>query len=127
MGRTWLADFSWDAVTAINAQLCAAQKALHRPTSDGHESARELWENTFHKETTLADAVELCRQCHRLAPFCFFNGNTFAAIIGVALRQLPQLDRAERNVLQSIVGHIVAGTAHPEEERQFHQLLAKLE
>ncbi|WP_176159155.1 hypothetical protein [Prosthecobacter debontii] len=28
----------------------------------------------------LEDAINLCRRCHRLASFCFYNGNTFAAI-----------------------------------------------
>lgn len=28
----------------------------------------------------LDEAADLCQECHRLAPFCNFNGNTFAAL-----------------------------------------------
>ena len=79
--RTWLADYSWEFVTAQNAALCAAKQALHKPTSDGHAATMQLWETRHREPMHLDEAVELCRRCHRLAPFCFYNGNTFAAII----------------------------------------------
>jgi len=44
--RAWLADFTWEVVTAQNAVLCAAKNALHKPTSDGHAATKELWEQT---------------------------------------------------------------------------------
>lgn len=47
--RPWLALFDWDVVTAQNAVLCEAKKALHKPTSDGHEATKSLW-NSRHKE-----------------------------------------------------------------------------
>jgi hypothetical protein len=58
-----------------------------------------------------AEAVELCRRSHKIAPFCFFNGNTFATIIRLALR---------------IAAHMVAGTATPEEEFEFKKILQKM-
>jgi hypothetical protein len=33
-------------------------------------------------------AVDLCQRCHRLAPFCFYNGNTFASIIALVIKKL---------------------------------------
>jgi len=127
VAKPWLADFSWEAVTVINSQLCETKHALHKPTSDGHDTAQSLWKSYYRKAISLAEAVELCRECHRIAPFCFFNGNTFVAIIGIAIQKVKGLDVTERYVLQSIVGHIVAGTANAEEERQFRELLTKLE
>ncbi len=58
MGKAWLARFSWEAVTAINAQLCAAKNALHKPRSDGHDEARTLWEAERLREMSWQDAKD---------------------------------------------------------------------
>jgi hypothetical protein len=107
-------------VSALNKALCQAKGALHQPTSDGYEPSRKLWEEQHQQSLWLDEAVDLCRRCHRLAPFCNFNGNTFAAIA----RQLTQelklpADRA--HVVRSWAGHIVAGTADETETEQFRQ------
>jgi hypothetical protein len=124
--RAWLAKFSWDWVTTLNAQLCESGHAFHGPTSDGHETARTLWESEHACEMSLPEAVELCRRSHKIAPFCFFNGNTFASIIKVALQASPETTAVQKHLLSAIGGHIVAGTATPEEEQQFQTLLQKL-
>jgi hypothetical protein len=82
MKRQWLKDWPWETVVMINAGLCQEKKALHKPTSDGYEPARKLWEKSRGCELTLRETLDLCRQCHKLAPFCFYNGNTFAALAG---------------------------------------------
>lgn len=74
----------------------------------------------------LDEAVELCRKSHRIAPFCFFNGNTFAAMARTCVASVSGLTSAEQYLLKNIVGHLVAGTATPEEEQQFKVLLQKL-
>ena len=53
-----------------------------------------------------------------MAPFCFYNGNTFAAVARsiVARLDLPEMQAA---VLRSLAGHIVAGVATEEEVRAF--------
>jgi hypothetical protein len=76
-------------VIAANAALCQGKGALHRPSSDGHEHARQLWERQYPQAMWLDEAVDLCRQCHRLAPFCNYNGNTFAAIARQLILELP--------------------------------------
>jgi hypothetical protein len=124
--REWLADFSWQVVTEINAQLCEARQALHKSTSDGYREACDLWTSQYRKALSIPEAVDLCRRCHRLAPFCFFNGNTFVAIMGVALQNLRGLSPAESYIFRNIAGHLVAGTNTAEEERQFQELLLKL-
>ncbi len=125
MPKAWLAEFPWEGVVALNAQLCAAKQALHKPTSDGYDAARLLWEKSHALEMGLDEAVELCRKCHRIAPFCFFNGNTFAAIARTCIVSASGLSSTDQYLLKNIAGHIVAGTATPEEERQFRELLKK--
>ena len=42
--RAWLADYDWSFVCAQNLLLCQAKNALHKPTSDGHDTTRDLWQ-----------------------------------------------------------------------------------
>ena len=124
--RKWLKPYSWDFVTAQNALLCQAKNALHKPTSDGHEETKELWNAIFETEMTLDDAVDLCRRCHRMAPFCFYNGNTFAAIIRDVIGSLD-LPPEEAYVVRSLAGHIVAGVADEVEEQEFRKFCESLD
>jgi hypothetical protein len=118
--RPWLEPFTWQVVTAQNAVLCQAKKALHKPTSDGHETTRELWESLHREPMALDEAIDLCRRCHRMAPFCSYNGNTFASVVALVIRSLDlPTDRAV--VVRSLAGHIVAGVASEEEEAAFRE------
>ncbi len=110
MKRAWLELFDWEFVTATNATLCQPRQALHKPTSDGNDRTRQLWEKSHKREMFLDEAADLCRQCHRLAPFCNFNGNTFAAIARSLVNAL-KLKADEAHVIRSLLGHVVAGTA----------------
>jgi len=112
--RIWLEPYSWEFVTAQNAVLCEAKQALHQPTTDGHERTKQLWERRHGESMTLMEAVDLCRTCHRMAPFCFYNGNTFTAIIRDVIGNL-QLPPEKNHVVRSLAGHIVAGVASEEE------------
>ena len=116
MKMCWLKDWPWETVVAINAGLCKEKQALHQPTSDGYRPAEKLWEASRRRELTLRETLELCRQCHRLAPFCFYNGNTFAAIgrtlIQDLLRKMPPM---KAHGFRSVVGHYIAGTAGADE------------
>ncbi|HOX03621.1 MAG TPA: hypothetical protein P5555_15920 [Candidatus Paceibacterota bacterium] len=125
MKQAWLKPFTWAVIVETNRQLCLPSGALHKPTSGGYEPARQLWESLHRNEITLAEAADLCRRCHRLAPFCNFNGNTFVAVIRrvIASIALP-LDQAA--ALRSLAGHIVAGIATPEEQIAFAALLDRV-
>ncbi|NQW99503.1 hypothetical protein HQ447_02505 [bacterium] len=123
--RPWLAPYSWDFVTAQNAVLCAAKSALHKPTSDGHDVTKETWEDHHRDSMGLDEAADLCRRCHRLAPFCFYNGNTFSAIIRDVVASL-NLEAYQAQIVRSLAGHIVAGVASDEEERAFSDFCASL-
>jgi hypothetical protein len=62
------------------------------------------------------EAATLCREIHRAAPFCFYNGNTLAAIIRDAVRTvLDKLDAERAYILRSSIGHYVAGIIHEAE------------
>ena len=125
--KPWLASFDWEIVTEINRGLCKKKNALHKPTSDGHQPAKTLWEENQSRELTLTGALEICLKCHRLAPFCFYNGNTFAAIARDFIAELspkPPPDKA--HILRSIAGHIVAGTATDIERKQLDSMLDAL-
>lgn len=124
--RKWLASYPWAFVTAQNAFLCEAKSALHKPTSDGYEPTKELWESLYSTEMFLDEAVDLCRRCHRLAPFCFYNGNTFTGIIRDVVMTLS-LSPEEAHVIRSLAGHIVAGVASDEEERAFRKFCEGLD
>jgi hypothetical protein len=107
--------------------LCA-ENALHKPTSDGHVPAKKLWEQSHAKKLKFTEALEICRRCHRLAPFCFYNGNTFASIARDLIDDLPPRFAADQaHILRSIAGHIVAGTATDIETKQLEKILEELD
>ena len=123
--RPWLVAYPWEFVTAQNALLCHAKNALHKPTADGHDRTRELWQANHSRSMSLVEAVDLCRRCHRLAPFCFYNGNTFAGIIRDVIRGL-ELPPPQAHVIRSLAGHIVAGVSTGEEEEAFREFCESL-
>jgi hypothetical protein len=125
MKRAWLQPFTWTVIVETNRQLCQPKGALHKPTSDGYEPTRQLWESLHRTEMTLAEATDLCRRCHRLAPFCNFNGNTFVAVVRRVIADLV-LPPDQAAALRSLAGHIVAGIATPEEQTAFGEILDQL-
>lgn len=125
MKRAWLELFDWEFVTATNAALCQPKKALHKPTSDGHDRTRQLWEKNHRREMFLDEAADLCRRCHRLAPFCNFNGNTFAALARTLVDTL-KLKADEAHVVRSLLGHVVAGTASELETKALREFSRNL-
>ena len=116
MKKRWLKDWPWQTVVTINAGLCKEKSALHKPTSDGYEPAKILWESSGKRELTLRETLDICRQCHKLAPFCFYNGNTFAAIGRIIIQELLQkMPPVKAHSFRSVVGHYIAGTAGTDE------------
>ena len=122
--KAWLAEVPWDLVIFQNASLCEQKNALHKPTSDGYETTKALWESAHQQPMKLMEVVDLCRRCHRMAPFCFYNGNTFAAIARSMVEQLG-LSGSEAAALRSLAGHIVAGVATPQQQEAFRKFCEK--
>ncbi len=123
--REWLAEVPWELVVWQNLQLCNDKKAHHGPTSDGHAACKKLWEESRMKAMSLEGMVDLCRKCHRLAPFTNYNGNTFAAIARAIIDRL-RLPAARGALARSLAGHIVAGVASDEEIRAFGEFCTSL-
>jgi len=116
MNEKWLKDWPWETVVTINTGLCNQKNALHKPTTDGYEAARRLWEGSRSIELSLRAALEICRRCHKLSPFCFYNGNTFAAIGRTMVQGLiRKMSPVKAHAFRSLVGHYIAGTAGDEE------------
>ncbi len=116
MKKAWLKDWPWETVVTINAALCREKKALHKPTSDGYASAKKAWDSARDLKLTLRETFDLCRKCHKLAPFCFYNGNTFAAIGRTIIQEILQkMPPMEAHAFRSVVGHYIAGTVGPKE------------
>jgi len=125
--KNWLQIVPWEAVVSINAALCEARKALHKPTFDGYAPAKELWERNRSRKLSLPEVFQIGFECHRLAPFCNYNGNTFVTIIKTLLDDvLKGLPADKAHILRSIAGHIVAGTASDIERKQLDSILAAL-
>ena len=126
--KNWLQIVPWETVVSINAALCEARKALHKPTSDGYSPAKELWEKNRSRKLSLLEVLQIGFECHRLAPFCNYNGNTFVAIIKTLLNDtLKSMPADQAHILRTIAGHIVAGTASNIERKQLDSILAALE
>jgi len=108
--KQWLGAMPWEAVLSINQNLCQAQKTEHQPKAKSFEAARQLWEKAVPKAMSLAEVLDVCRQCQDLGPFVFNNRNTFAAISKTLvedwIRGLPAL---EGQILRTTVSHYVAG------------------
>lgn len=124
--RAWLAQVPWEMVVWQNEQLCKSKHAHHGPASDGYEECRKLWERSRLKTMPLDELVELCRTCHRLAPFTNYNGNTFSAIAR-ALIDFLELPKDTAFLIRSLAGHIVAGVASDEEIGAFRKFCESLE
>jgi len=60
--------------------------------------------------------LDICRQCHKLAPFCFYNGNTFVAVgRTLILDLLHKMPPVKAHSFRSVVGHYIAGTTGADE------------
>lgn len=107
----WLARYRWSVVVEINSRLCEAKSSFHGPTSDGHDDCIGIWESRHTEELSVIEAADLWREAHRTAPFCFFNGNTFAAILSTALSEFYlRFPPSTAYLLNSTFNHYVAGT-----------------
>jgi hypothetical protein len=126
--KPWLKPVPWSSVVSINARLCQAGRAMHKPTSEGYEPTRALWEESRSKEMSLRELLQLCFCCHRLAPFCFYNGNTFVTIVKTLLPDpVGRIPTDQAYILRSIAGHIVAGTVTDVENKQFDRIIREFE
>ncbi len=74
---------------------------------------------------SLDEMVDLCRRCHRLAPFTNYNGNTFSAIARALIESL-EIPQDTAALARSLAGHIVAGVASDEEVKALRKFCESL-
>lgn len=109
--KRWFDSIPWEAVTFINHRLCVAGKVATRMNRTAAARAQRLWEATRRQSLGFREVVETALQCHRLAPFAHFNGNTFVAIMrNLGQEVYARFDPTTAHVLRSAVDHYVAGT-----------------
>jgi hypothetical protein len=106
----FIQNWGWESIVSFNRGACERGRAQHGNNSETHEKVRQRWEETQRQELTLLETLEFLFQCHRGAPFLFFNGNTFAEIarrlVDVLFADLP---RSRRREAASLAAHYVAG------------------
>src|SRR5205814_9045254 len=76
----FIKNWDWQLVTSLNRGSCDRGKALHGHNSETYERVRQRWEEHCPRELTLGDTLDFLLECHRSAPFLFFNDNTFGEI-----------------------------------------------
>jgi hypothetical protein len=106
----FIKNWDWQLVTSLNRGSCERGKAQFGNNSEAHAGVRERWESTRVQTLTLGETLEFLFQCHRAAPFLFFNGNTFGEIarriIDAVFIEFPIGRRREA---ASLAAHFVAG------------------
>jgi hypothetical protein len=115
----FLKNRSWELVVGLNRGACARGSAQHGQNSESYAALEAEWRRLQAEVSTLDQTIEFLRQCHRRAPFLFFNGNTFAdvgrTIIDFVFAELPATRRRE---VMSAVAHYVAGVLDHESMAQ---------
>jgi hypothetical protein len=106
----FLKNRSWELVISLNQGACARGGAQHGKNSESYAAVEAEWRQRQGEICSLAEIIEFLRQCHRRAPFLFFNGNTFADI-GRTIVDLifAELSTGRRREVMSSVAHYIAG------------------
>ena len=106
----FIKNWDWQLVTGLNRGACERGKAQFGNNSEAHGSVRDRWDTTRVQTLTLGETLEFLFQCHRAAPFLFFNGNTFGEIARRILDAVfVEFPLARRREAASLAAHYVAG------------------
>ena len=106
----FLKNRSWELVIGLNRGACARGGAQHGFNRETQETCRREWEEKQQQIASLDETLEFLRQCHRRAPFLFFNGNTFADVgRQIAAALFAELPTPRRREVMSAVAHYIAG------------------
>jgi hypothetical protein len=106
----FIKNWDWQFVTSFNRGSCERGKAQFGNNSEAHERVRQQWASSHTQVLSLGEALDFLFQCHRAAPFLFFNGNTFGEIarriVDAVFAEFPL---ARRREAASLAAHYVAG------------------
>jgi hypothetical protein len=115
----FLKNRSWELVVGLNRGACARGSAQHGFNRETQEACRREWEEKQREVLTLEETIEFLRQCHRSAPFLFFNGNTFADVARqITAALFAELPTTRRREVISAVAHYIAGVLDHESMAQ---------
>ncbi|MDQ6631772.1 MAG: hypothetical protein M3Y82_08430, partial [Verrucomicrobiota bacterium] len=107
---TFLKNWDWQLIDSLNRGACERGRAQYGHNSETQTRVKERWEKIRAQELSLQETFDFLQECHRGAPFLFFNGNTFSEvarrIIDAFLAEFPLSRRREA---ASLVAHYVAG------------------
>ena len=111
----FIKNWDWELIIGLNRGSCERGKAQFGYNRETHEQVRKRWEEYRHRELSLGEVLNFLLECHRRAPFLFFNGNTFGEIarriMDVVMVEFPLSRRREA---ASLAAHYVAGVLdHP--------------
>jgi len=106
----FLKNRSWELVISLNQGACTRGGAQRGQNSESYAAVEAEWRRRQAETNSLAETIEFLRQCHRRAPFLFFNGNTFADV-GRTIVDLvfAELQTGRRREVMSAVAHYIAG------------------
>jgi len=103
-------NWDWQSVVRINCGTCERGRAQHGLNSETATACAAEWETHRQRIHSLGETLDFLKRCHRLAPFLFFNGNTFAAIGRELTRALfSDLPPVRNREVTSAVAHYIAG------------------
>src|SRR3954463_3282545 len=122
--KKWFQPGSWDALLTENQTFCQGQKLDSQRCPKNYEKARQLWESQYAKAMSLPAALDVCHNCHALAPFIFNNGNTFATFAkNLVADWATTMTAVEAQMLRTTIGHYVTGQS---KRKELLQVLAFL-
>ena len=100
----------WELIIGLNQGACARGGAQHGFNRETQAACAKDWATKQSQTLSLGETIDFLRQCHRRAPFLFFNGNTFAAVgRQIAAALFADLPAARRREIISAVAHYIAG------------------
>ncbi|MDB6040182.1 MAG: hypothetical protein JWM99_4023 [Verrucomicrobiales bacterium] len=106
----FLKNWDWQSVVSLNRGACERGGAQHGTNSESIAAISTEWGGRHIQTVTLADSLDYLRNCHRRAPFLFFNGNTFADIGRTFSDYLfAEMPTGRRREATSAIAHYIAG------------------
>lgn len=95
----FLKNRSWNLVISLNRGACERGGAQHGFNSETQAACAKDWTEKQAQVLSVEETIAFLQQCHRRAPFLFFNGNTFADIgrqlMAALFADLPTARRRE--------------------------------
>lgn len=106
----FIKNWDWQLVVSLNRGACSRRGAQHGFSRATQEACAAEWTTKQQQALSLEETIDFLRQCHRRAPFLFFNGNTFADVgRQIAAALFADLPTTRRREVMSAIAHYIAG------------------